>query len=384
MSFLFKTVQRAISLSSGIKTRFRTGITYQTQKFRDVSCNQICTRCALRSKKEPVRFLLASSVISGLLISLGLKEDPALEEDPLVLLVKKAIIKRGDSEFDEAENILHEALGLARTKENEKAITYIFTTMAQNAVDQYEFMKAIKLYKLVLSRILGADLVTEDDEAVIDISLQLAKCFSEERDYEKADSGFRFALGHQRKRISQIKLDDGHELTEAEKNSLAILGMGLDMWARHRVKKKEYGLALADLKEALAISKRVSGQTDPRTITLTNDVGVVADLHGNVDEALLFFKDAVKLATATDNMNLLVYYLNMGMALMRCGDPVAGKLACNFTLMSTVDTGGSSSGAVNRPLRVRAIKCMELCDKEEYRLKRLAQDQAKANVSAKQ
>ena len=188
-----------------------------------------------------------------------------------MLIVKRGILWSDRGELDKAELIFHAALKMARDLNNFKAETHIYNVLADIAMENVDYEKAEKLYKEVLQRVLSTG-TEKNDESVIEISLRLIDIYERNRDQEKVNEGYKFVLHHQRSRIAKIKLDDGHELTDSEKNSLALYGMAMDSLSKHHGRNKHYEVALKTAKEALLYSKLASGPSK-QTMTLTNDAG---------------------------------------------------------------------------------------------------------------
>ena len=78
--------------------------------------------------------------------------------------------------------MLHLALRLAQTENNEDGITYIYDVMANLAFDTGDYSKAQKLYRAVMQRILSQG-ASQEDLRIVSISLKLAKIFEHNRDY---------------------------------------------------------------------------------------------------------------------------------------------------------------------------------------------------------
>ena len=58
-------------------------------------------------------------------------------------------------EFNKAEQLFHLALKTAQEQQNEKGVTYVYDMMANLAYQQEDFIKAEKLFKSVVQRLIA-------------------------------------------------------------------------------------------------------------------------------------------------------------------------------------------------------------------------------------
>jgi tetratricopeptide repeat protein 19 len=78
--------------------------------------------------------------------------------------------------------MLHLALRIAQTEQNEDGITYIYDVMANLAFEIGQYDKAQKLFKAVMQRILSKG-APQDDLRIVSMSLKLAKILEHKGDY---------------------------------------------------------------------------------------------------------------------------------------------------------------------------------------------------------
>ena len=281
--------------------------------------------------------------VPGLLVALGLKEeDKDSEKNPIVLAIKRALMAQSSNDIDMSNDILHEALEIAIKDRNEKAVTYIYNLLADNYAICSEYEKSEALYKDVLSRILSTGQHKEDDDAVIDISLQLAKIYARRKEYTKADVGYQFCVDNQERKLLKmgVRSKSAEQLTPEEFNSMALYGMIFDERSRYYARRFMHEKAYNDIIKAMNISVILRGEHDRNTITLINDVGVISDLNGKYDEAIKHFTRAAVLGRAVGHGDLPVYYLNLGMAQAKLGLVDEAFENCIRTSKMVVDGSG--------------------------------------------
>lgn len=227
--------------------------------------------------------LRASSMMTAILVALGIKSEEEAETQELVMSIKRAILARTKLDLVECDKLLHESLQEARRLKNDKAISYIINLMADNYFDLSQLEEAEELYKELLRRVLGSGEKAENDNSVIEISLQLAKIYATRKEYEKADAGFQFVHDNQQVKLKQMKLDKRQNLKESltddEKNSIALFGMILEERGKYYHKRQMYTEAVTDIRRAFNLSRLVNGDYHHQTIILLNDLGVVLEMR---------------------------------------------------------------------------------------------------------
>lgn len=280
-----------------------------------------------------------------------LNSDESKKEDPLVLEIKKGILAMNKGENEKAEFILHSALKMAKDLSNEKAQDYIYVILGDNALEIRDYAKAEKLYKEVIRRLLTNGRAKEDDESVIELSLQLASIYAEANEYEKAEEGFNFCKRHQSKRVASIDLSKKDKLTDEALNSLALYGMILDWYSKFQIMAKHHTKAYETLKESYKYCVTVKGEKDEHTATILSDMAVAAELCGKVEEAIDYLKKAIEIAIDTESIDLATYYYNLGMCYLRIKDAPSASFCCN----AAIKYSGSREDAVV----ARAHKCVK-------------------------
>ena len=302
-------------------------------------------------RQIPPRNLLLGGFIASIASSLGLETEKKEEEDPLVMAIKRGILYLDNGLHEQAEKSLHEALQIAQSTSNDKAIDYIYVIMADNAMSARDLAKAESLYKETLRRILANE-AKEDDESVIEISLQLATIYAERREFENADEGFAFCIQKQKQRIKDIDMNS--ELSEEQKNSLALYGMILDWYSKYCQLRQDFKLALQYTTEAYQLSKKVLGEVHEQTLVLMSDMGVLTEKTGNADEAIRILKKVIDLATSVASEGISTFFYNLGMCYLNKRDGDNANYCCVRAMKKADDLNG------NPQLRGKARKCVSL------------------------
>lgn len=261
--------------------------------------------------------MLFGGFIGTIASSLGLEEKEKEDPDPLTTAIKRGIYYLDTGHHDLCDTTLHEALELARSASNEKAIDYIYVILADNAMAMRELTKAEALYKETLRRILASN-AKEDDESVIEISLQLATIYAERKEYENAEEGFAFCIQKQKNRIKDIDIDK--DLTEEQINSLALYGMILDWYSKYCQMRKNYKLAADYTRQALRLSRKTLGELHEQTLVLMSDLAVITEQNGDLDKAIEILKEVVQRASSINAEGLSTFFYNLGMCYMKKND----------------------------------------------------------------
>lgn len=271
-----------------------------------------------------------SIYFAGILTWLGLKKKEE-EEDPIISVIKLGILSLQKEDYNNAESILHLALKMAQEKANTQAETYIYDILANVAFQKEDYVKAEKLFLEVTRRLLIQG-KSDDDDALVEISLKLSKIYSKLKQYDKAEKGFKFCIDVQQKKLDLMKLNEAVSLTEEDKNTLVLWAMGIDWYARHLMDRGFLQDAQQYFEKALAVSERVNGTSHPQTLVLINDIGSVASLRKDFDSAVNLFKTAIDRSKGNETPDLPSFYCNLGTTYIRKGEVDLAKSACRTAL----------------------------------------------------
>ncbi|XP_072425758.1 tetratricopeptide repeat protein 19, mitochondrial isoform X2 [Chiloscyllium punctatum] len=228
-------------------------------------------------------------------------------EDEIILLIKKAKMSAMMGELEDADHYLHQALKLAQQSQNNQAVTYTF-------------IQAEKLFKAAMSQLLQSG-TSEDDNAMIEMSLKLCNIYVSTEQHSLAVEGYKWCIETLEEKVQREKDVPEVSISAAEKaNTRLLLGMCLDSCARYMTSQKQLVLAESLYQQALAISQQVQGETHPQTIVLMNDLATVLDMTGHQDRAYEYATRASNLARETSHPDQCVILSNLARVLMHRGD----------------------------------------------------------------
>ena len=298
------------------------------------------------------RSLLMAGFFAKVASSIGLTEKTEeATEEPIVTAIKQGIYLLDSGEHAKAEVVLHKALDLALASSNDQAVDYVYVILADNAMAARDLTKAEMLYKETLRRILSKD-AKEDDESVIEISLQLATIYAERKDFENADEGFAFCIQKQKARVANIDLKK--VLSEEETNSIALYGMILDWFAKYCQLRGDVKLALKYTEEALKYASKALGESDDQTLILLSDMAILAEKSGDLDRAIELLKQAVERGSAVQSDELATFFYNLGICYMKKRDGHNANYCCLRALKLADNYKNASMRSMARSCVVRS------------------------------
>ncbi|XP_054157703.1 tetratricopeptide repeat protein 19, mitochondrial-like [Oppia nitens] len=288
------------------------------------------------------------NVITGLLVWLGLMEDN--EEDPLIKIIKNGLRCMHLEEYEKAELILHSGLQMAQDLQHESAEIYIYDVLANNYFMKGDYKRAEPLFAVVFNRLLAKGM-PPNDESLVEISIKLSHIYSNLSDFDKSQMGFDFSLSEQYQRVKSFVAKSVDELVSEEINSLALLGMCYDYYAKHLSSIGNFDSAIDTYKKSLDICIKVNGRTHPQTLVLLNDMSATYVHKKDFANAVICLKRAIEGAIETDDENLAKYYLNIGSVyLLQLNKELALKW-CQRSLSTTLTSK-------NKPIEDKARKCL--------------------------
>ncbi|CAH2220134.1 tetratricopeptide repeat 19, mitochondrial [Pelobates cultripes] len=257
------------------------------------------------------------------------KEDKITEsEEKIIYLLKKAKLGIMKGEFDEAEDILHQALHLGQESDSKRAIIYTYDLMANLAFFRGRLDDAVKLFKITMVYMLDRG-VKQNENSFIEISLKLACIYAAQNQYDLAVAGFQFCILNLTEKLNTD--EELRDLAEEEKsNTRLLLGLCLDSYGRYLMSKEKFADAQAVYEKALKICKEEQGELHPQTITLMNDLATVLEAQGHHDEAFDQVSQALELAKKTEHTDQHVVQTNLAMILMHKGPKYLEQAEQNF------------------------------------------------------
>lgn len=241
-------------------------------------------------------------------------------EDEVVTVLKHAKLKEMKKELPEAEQLYHRALGLLNVYDQNnlwdktrllQARVYIYDALANLALSRGEIDKAEKLYKETLRGSLQQGM-SQDHDAVVEISLKLAIIFAAQKRNVEADEGYKFCIKTQEAKIKDMK--------EIDDNSAALLGMALDAYARFLMIQNRNDEAQTNLEKSLSIARKVFGESHVQIAVLLNDIATINSLKKEFDLARKHLEEAIRVAEGLDSPDLPTFYFNLGAVCERQGN----------------------------------------------------------------
>ncbi|XP_038044674.1 tetratricopeptide repeat protein 19, mitochondrial-like isoform X2 [Patiria miniata] len=249
----------------------------------------------VREKRKPMYepayyYGFASILCCSVVVALALFKKE--QKDTIELLIAKSWAEDREGNLAKAEALLHKALKMAQDDKNTNAVTYIFDQMANLSMRHGNLTKAEGLFKETLKLMISSG-TAQDDSAVIEISLKLARMFDRMRRYDDAEQGFKWCISTTEKKLAQPNDK------ETTRNLQSLLGMCLDCHARFLAAHGRLQEAKEMYKRALHICEeelKIDGIPHPQTVILLNDLGTVHDLGGDFAEAIELIERASDLA----------------------------------------------------------------------------------------
>ncbi|KAL7648780.1 UNVERIFIED_CONTAM: hypothetical protein RMT77_000687 [Armadillidium vulgare] len=250
------------------------------------------------------------------------KEEEESDDAKVVIIMKRAVLAMQNGKPAVAEQLLHLALKSAQETDNQDAVTYIYDLMANFAFENEDYKKAETLFVDVLKRFLEKG-ISEDDNAVVEVSLKMASIYSHLGDNEKACQGFQFCIDTQEKKMKAM----GEE--NVDEDTLVLWAMSHDWFGRFLLGLAHYDRAKEHFRKAYDVCLKVKGAEDPHVSVLLNDLGSVCFLQKNYDEAIDYFNKAINLAKLHQSEELASFYVNLGTVYLQKKAFEEAELNCN-------------------------------------------------------
>ncbi|KAJ4441235.1 hypothetical protein ANN_11086 [Periplaneta americana] len=256
-------------------------------------------------------FLKSSSLFlsAGILSFFGLEKDDEKESE-LITTIKRGVLLTQKEEFKKAEQMFHLALKLAQEQQNYDGITFIYDMLANLAYDQEEYQKAEKLFVSVIQRLLSTGVSTTDNK-VIHISLKLANIYKIQKDFRKAEEGFKFCKNHLQASVESGKKDE---------DTVLLWAMALDGYARFLVDAARLPEAFICFQKAYDLCVEINGEENEEIVVLLNDLGTICFIQNDLDKAVSFLKQAIAIGNKLPDMkDFSSVLLNLGTVYMKKG-----------------------------------------------------------------
>ncbi|KAK9305414.1 hypothetical protein QLX08_003546 [Tetragonisca angustula] len=260
-------------------------------------------------------------IISGsFLFNLFFPKEEQNDVEELIMTIKRSILLIQKKEFPKAEQMLHIALRQAQILQHYDGITYVYDVMANLAYDTNNYEKAKDLFKSVLQRLIAKG-VSEDNLAVIHISLKISDIYNEIGDIEKANTGYKFCLQHLQNHLAK---DNENE------DVLQLLGLNLEKYASMLFSQSDYKNALEYFTQAYDISIKINGEENEQTVILLNNLASVCYMLQKYDDTIKYLSKAAELGKKLPDMVELGFiHVNLGNAFLSKGLFEEAKKNCN-------------------------------------------------------
>jgi tetratricopeptide repeat protein 19 len=157
-----------------------------------------------------------------------------------------------------------------------------------------------------------------NDNAIVEVSLKLSVIYAAQERTEEADVGYRFCV-----EALEAKLNGGRRgaNSQSDTDTIALLGMSTEAYARFLLARKFYAAALENLQKSLKIATDVLGDRHHQIVVLLNDIATLASLSDTTTKlASSTIRRAVSIAEQTDHAHLPILYCNLGALCSHKGD----------------------------------------------------------------
>ncbi|XP_031843893.1 tetratricopeptide repeat domain 19 [Nomia melanderi] len=280
-----------------------------------------CNKFHEQRKTARTKFVVISGTFLFTLFGFG-DDDDDEEKDAVLQLettIKRSILLIQKKEYKKAEQMLHVALRQAQLLQHYDGITYVYDVMANLAFKLDQFNKAEKLFVSVLQRLMSKGM-TEDDLAVVHISLKLANMYSRTGEIKKAENGFQFCLQQLQKHMAK---------DNENPDVLQLVGLASEWYGSLLLSESRYIDALKYLTEAYNIAIKILGEEDEQTVILLNDLGTVKCMMKEYDQAIEYITEAIKIgAELPDMIDIGSIYVNLGNVYLEKGLYKEAKKNC--------------------------------------------------------
>lgn len=263
-------------------------------------------------------------------------EEKVKKMTPAELLIAKGVLSLCDFEYDKADSLFHEALHLTQKDQNAEQETLVLNLMATNYFDSGRFEEAEKLFIDLIKRLIALDM-EPSDPAILELSLKLSSIYSKNvKHHSKAFRGFEFVINSLLYSLQDLLKDlqevDVLDISEQQRNDLALLGWAYDWFARHLINMNDYVGAVDMLRRALDISTKILGPKHDQTLILLNDVGTTLAMVNQAEEGRDYIKRAVEGALESQSRELASFYVNLGLVNLQLRKLEEAKRYCEYSI----------------------------------------------------
>lgn len=199
--------------------------------------------------------------------------------------------------------------------------------MANLALQSMQLEKAEQLFKETLVGLLEQGR-QKTDNAVIEISLKVSMIYAMLHRHSEAEAGYNFCIDSLQSNITKIKQNS----EEIDEDTLGLLGMSLNSYARYMMVQKRYDKALEKLEECLDIAKQVLGPSHHQVAVLYSDAATVLTQKGDYKAAKTYIEKALEISKESDSPDYGIYLCNYGVVQLQLGDITQARQHCSDAL----------------------------------------------------
>lgn len=181
--------------------------------------------------------------------------------------------------------MLHLALKSAQDQQDFQAVTYTYDLMANLAYDQEQYIKAEKLFKDIVQRIIATG-TEKDDIKVINISLKLADIYNDLND-AKALDGYLFCYNTLKRKIENGINDE---------DTMFLWSITLHHYGKFLHKNNKSKEALNMLLKAQEVTISIFGKTHELNVLLLNDMGYIYYQLRNLDNSIEYLNKSLEIS----------------------------------------------------------------------------------------
>lgn len=255
---------------------------------------------------------------------------------PIELCVAKGVLAMCDQEYSKANELFHQALHIAQNENDDEKETLILNLLASNYFECGDLVSAERLFINLMKRFIAEGAET-NHPAILELSLKLASIYSKDpASHEKATKGFKFVINSLLFNLQDVLNGpvelDIQELSEQQRDELALLGWSYDWFAKHLLSMNDYDGAADMLQRALQISSKVLGPLHDQTLILLNDVGTTLAMNDSPKEGRTFIKKAVEGAIESQSKELASFYVNLGLVELKLKRLDMAKRYCEYSI----------------------------------------------------
>uniref|UniRef100_A0AC34QQT9 Uncharacterized protein n=1 Tax=Panagrolaimus sp. JU765 TaxID=591449 RepID=A0AC34QQT9_9BILA len=265
--------------------------------------------------------------------------DPVkLDDDPLKDKIKQSWLNRKRGKYDEAIEILHNAIPEAQDRKDPLILTRIIDELANTYYEKGDLENAEKCFRDVVQRLVAMHGKNDSSPEFIGVSLKMADIFARKGDLDSAETGFKHCVTRQLQVMeSHLKnfliskgagMEEQH-LVEAHgakySDPVALFGMCLELFAHFLVEfRGEDRLREAEeyMDEVLKISTHLFGSNSFHSMNILNNFGAICVIKNRFEMAKKYLSIGIERVLHINECSGLVvgYYCNYAEALFHTGE----------------------------------------------------------------